>query len=359
MAAEAKAKAEAEEQARLAAEAKAKAAAEEQARLAAEAKAKAEAEEQARLAAEAKAKAEAEEQAKNTVPVATDDLAKSMSDLAKSAEASRKAQSDLLSKLQDAVDVKDQDLKDLKRENDLSEQGIYLEPKPFKSTTAENRKIEAIKADLENTIQSRSQAIEELKRLQDERQEIDTIRMDEVSLFYQKALKKLNAEQSQAIQAKTALEARLETINIATEYERKRRIKRALYKNEEDRFAQDRASLQVIKQNAPSTPQTLTVEDFDFGERRDNSIQILKNVTKAEKGYYLVLAVHSNVAKRDDFLTKAVASGQKNIDFFFDVNTNKYYIYYKKFDDIQSASRALNEQRSEPYNNKVSLVKIE
>ncbi|GGH42986.1 hypothetical protein GCM10011364_14860 [Mangrovimonas yunxiaonensis] len=369
LAAEAKAKAEAEEQARLAAEAKAKAEAEEQARLAAEAKAKAAAEEQARLAAEAKAKAaaeeqarlaaEAEEQAKNTVPVATDDLAKSMSVLAKSAEASRKAQSDLLSKLQDAVDVKDQDLKDLKRENDLSEQGIYLEPKPFKSTTAENRKIEAIKADLENTIQSRSQAIKELKRLQDERQEIDTIRMDEVSLFYQKALKKLNAEQSQAIQAKTALEARLETINIATEYERKRRIKRALYKNEEDRFAQDRASLQVIKQNAPSTPQTLTVEDFDFGERRDNSIQILKNVTKAEKGYYLVLAVHSNVAKRDDFLTKAVASGQKNIDFFFDVNTNKYYIYYKKFDDIQSASRALNEQRSEPYNNKVSLVKIE
>ena len=110
---------------------------------------------------------QAEEQAKNTVPVATDDLAKSMSDLAKSAEASRKAQSDLLSKLQDAVDVKDQDLKDLKRENDLSEQGIYLEPKPFKSTTAENRKIEAIKADLENTIQSRSQAIKELKRLKE------------------------------------------------------------------------------------------------------------------------------------------------------------------------------------------------
>ncbi|MGB0723336.1 MAG: FHA domain-containing protein, partial [Gammaproteobacteria bacterium] len=62
-AAEAKAKTEAEEQARLAAEADAKAEAEEQARLAAEADAKAEAEEKARLAAEADTKAEAEEQA--------------------------------------------------------------------------------------------------------------------------------------------------------------------------------------------------------------------------------------------------------------------------------------------------------
>ncbi|HRD74497.1 MAG TPA: cell envelope integrity protein TolA [Hyphomicrobiaceae bacterium] len=63
-AAEEKAKAEAEEKARLEAEAKAKAEAEEKARLEAEAKAKAEAEEKARLEAEAKAKAEAEEKAR-------------------------------------------------------------------------------------------------------------------------------------------------------------------------------------------------------------------------------------------------------------------------------------------------------
>ncbi|WP_439239107.1 factor H binding protein domain-containing protein [Lonepinella sp. BR2919] len=62
--AEAKAKAEAEAKAKAEAEEKAKAEAEEKARLEAEAKAKAEAEEQARLEAEAKAKAEAEEQAR-------------------------------------------------------------------------------------------------------------------------------------------------------------------------------------------------------------------------------------------------------------------------------------------------------
>jgi len=64
LAAEAAAKAAAEEEARLAAEAAAKAAAEEEARLAAEAAAKAAAEEEARLAAEAAARAAAEEEAR-------------------------------------------------------------------------------------------------------------------------------------------------------------------------------------------------------------------------------------------------------------------------------------------------------
>src|SRR5690606_630414 len=46
---------------------------------------------------------------------------------------SNKEQYDLLMKLRDMVDSKQQDLNDLIRENDLSERGIYSEPKPFKS----------------------------------------------------------------------------------------------------------------------------------------------------------------------------------------------------------------------------------
>src|SRR5690606_7650101 len=39
-------------------------------------------------------------------------------------------QHDLLIKLRDLVASKEQDLNDLKKENDLSEQGVYSEPKP-------------------------------------------------------------------------------------------------------------------------------------------------------------------------------------------------------------------------------------
>src|SRR5690606_20352826 len=290
IAAEEKAKADAEEQARIAAEEKAKADAEEQARIAAEEKAKADAEEQARIAAEEKTK-------DSVIPVANDVLSKSMNALAESAEDSKQLQENLLSQLQAAVESKNQDLKDLKEENDLSEKGIYMEPKPFKSTTAENQAIEALRSDLESTIKSRDEKIKELESLYNERAETDTISLDEVTLYYQKALDKLKSEQAIAVQTKTNLENQLEAIKVATEYERKRRIKRAIYNNDEDRYAQDKAVLENIKKNTAQSPEPLNEEDLDFGEERNSNIQILKNVSNEESGYYMVLAVHDDVAK--------------------------------------------------------------
>ena len=362
LAAEEKARIEAEEQARLAAEEKARIEAEEQARLAAEEKARIEVEEQARLAAEEQAKIDAEKQTvdEESLPEATDAFSSEMNEIVEATDDSKKAQEELLSRLTEAVAVKDQDLKDLKRENDLSEQGIYLEPKPFKSSTEENAAIEAIKSDLDNIIASRNAEITRLERLYEQRQEeTDTIYMDEVLLSYKKTLTKLKSEQLAAIKAKADLEAQLETINVATEYEKKRRIKRAVYNNDDDRYAQDRAALESIKQNSSLSNEPLSESDFDFGEERSNNIQILKNVTRAEEGYYLILAVHDDVIKRDDFLKKVVASGQENVDFFFDVNTSKYYIFVDKFDNIQAANAAMETKGSNPYNAKMSIVKIE
>ena len=86
----------------------------------------------------------------------------------------------------------------------------------------------------------------------------------------------------------------------------------------------------------------MTVDDFDFGEEQSDNIQILENVKNVETGYYLVLAVHSDVNKRNAFLTKVVQSGRTDVNFFYDVNSSKYYIYYAKFDNIQDANNALN-----------------
>ena len=372
---ETRAKVAAEEQARQEAEAKAKAEADAKAQAEAqqkaeeEARAKAAAEEQARQEAEAKAKAQQEleesqedevvDEEKDTPPEATDNLGKSMNEISESTEASKKEQEALLKKFLDAIDVKDQDLKDLKEENDLSEKGIYMEPKPFKSITAENAALEAIRTDLDNAIKTTSDKINELESLYNQRQQIETVEMDEVYLYYQKALKSLKAEQAAAIKAKSDLESRLEDINLATDFERKRRIKRALYDNEEDRYAQDKARLNSIKQNTPLSISPIPEEEFDFGEELSGNIQILKNVQNVENGYYLVVAVHTDVEKRDDFLAKAVASGEKNINFFYDVKTSKYYIYYESFESIQAANAALEAKESKPYKAKASLLKIE
>ena len=73
----------------------------------------------------------------------------------------------------------------------------------------------------------------------------------------------------------------------------------------------------------------------------------------------MILAVHKNIEDRDAFLKQAVAAGQSNINFFYDVNSSKYYIYFQKYDYVGQATSALKDKESQPYNLKMSIVKIE
>ncbi|WP_445733776.1 PorP/SprF family type IX secretion system membrane protein [Mariniflexile sp.] len=371
LAAEAKAKGDAETRAKLAAE-KAKADAEAKTKLAAE-KAKADEENRLRIAqevAEAKAKAaeearlelEAETQAKlasqQAAPKPVDEIAKPTEDVSKIAEDTKTEQGQLLNKLKETVAIKRQDLKDLKEENDLSEQGIYTQPKTFKSVTAENAAIESLIGQIDNVIGEQNNKIAQLENSYNQRLKKYPNADDATNMIYLNEIEIFKKEQAAAIKTKANLVSELEAIKKATEVERRRRIKRAAYDNEQDRYNKDRATLNVIKQTTPLSAVPLKQEDFDFGDEQSN-IQIVKDVKNVENGYYVVLAVHSDVAKRDDFLTKAVAAGEKNINFFYDVNTSKYYIYYEKFDDIEDAQKALQAKGTKPYNSKMSMVKIE
>ncbi|WP_026755303.1 PorP/SprF family type IX secretion system membrane protein [Sediminibacter sp. Hel_I_10] len=310
------------------------------------------------LREEAEAIAAAQKQTDQN-PNPSDALGQSMVELVEQTDNAKAEQQDLLKRLSDAVAVKDQDLKDLKKENDLSEQGVVTPPKEFKSVTAENNAIEALKSELDQTIAERSKTIEELEEIYNERIKIKSLKNDEVSLFYKNKIERLKAEQAKAIEAQTNLTTSLADIKIATEIERKRRIKRAVYDSDADRYAQDRTKLKVIKQTTALSNEPLTSEDFDFGEEQSGNIQILKNVQNVEAGYYVTVAVHNDVNKRDEFIKNMVASGESDVDFFYDVNTSKYYIYYQKFNSVDQANKALEAKGSLPYNEKMSIVKIE
>ena len=371
--AEQKAKEEAEAREKLLAEQKAKEEAEAREKLLAEQKAKEEAEAREKLLAEQKAKEEAEAREKllaeqkakeELITNPKDDHGKAMYALIQKTENSKTKQDELLKKIDEIVEIKNQDLKDLKEENDLSEQGIVTQPKPFKNLTEENNRLKAMISDLDSVITARSEAIDELKSLYNEKydeneEKIGTIYLDEVYLYYKKELDRLTAEQIEAAQAKLKLELRLEEIRVATEFERNRRIKRAAFDNEEERYASDRATLKNIKENTAIGGQIYKTEDFDFGEEQSGNIQILKNVNHVSNGYYLIIAVHNDIQKRNEFVEKVYASGRADVDFFYDVNTSKYYIYYDKFDYIEAANEALKLKGTKPYNVNMSLVKIE
>ena len=353
---EARVKAQQEEEVRVAEAARIEAEEEAKAKQIEEARVKAQQEEEVRLAEVARVKAEEEEKEEKIGEIALDEV---LIEFKKSAEASKNAQEALLDKLSDKIASKKQDLNDLKEENDLSEQGIYKGPKAFKSVSAENAVIESLKLEIDNSIILGETKISKIEALYRERLKKVKSRDDSVNIEYLNAIQALKSEQQQAINIKQNLMSTLDDIKEATDFERRRRIKRAAYDNEDDRYNKDRATLERIKKFTNPSTEPLTKEDFDTGEALSN-IQIVKDVNNVEAGYYLVVAVHNDVSKRDEFLEKAVAAGQKDINFFFDVNTNKYYIYYEKFDYIGEAKTSLDTSiGSKPYNSEMSMVKIE
>ncbi|PVX45758.1 type IX secretion system PorP/SprF family membrane protein [Flavobacterium sp. 103] len=354
LAADAKAKADAEAAAaKLAADAKAKADADAAAKLAAAAQAeqdKIEAAAAAKLAVEALAKAKADAMPK-------DEYGKSMDNLTKTLEDSKRKQQQLLTRLDASVANKQKALKEMREENDLSDKGIVKTTVEFKSTSAENAELESIKAQIAEVNRAQAESLDEFNRLYAERLK-KTPKNDLINQNYLKTIENLKAEQLKAEQSNAVLVTRLEQIKVETEIEKKRRIKRAASLNDQDRYAQDLATLKRIKETTKVSSTPLKPEDFDFGENQSN-MQIIKNNKNVESGYYLILAVHTDAQKRDAFVTKTVAAGQKDVNFFYDASSSKYFIYEAMFDNLDEATQALGEKGKKPYNGKMVIVKIQ
>ena len=289
----------------------------------------------------------------------TDNVGKSISALTLETERFNETQIQLIVDLESAVAIKENDLKDLKEENDLNEQNIYVAPKPFKSLSEENEAIERLKISLDTIRLGQNKKIVELESLLAERVISFTDPIDETNLYFKNKIDILKLEQEKVIRNRESLVSSLEQISIATDFERKRRIKRATFDNDQDRYTQDRNTLDSLKQNVTLRITELSLEVIDFGRERNNNIQILKNIEQTESGYYLILAIHGTVIKRDKFLVQVISSGNKEVDFFFNVSTSEYYIYSKRFDNINETQRELASKSDEAYNEKLNIIKIE
>lgn len=348
----------AQEEARLAAE---KAAKEKADREAAEAKRlamlKAEEDKRRAEALAILAAAEAEEQQNVTPPA--DEFAQSIEETTDKSNALKSEQEALLADLQATVNERKQDLADLKEENDLSEQGIYNAPKPFKSISEENAKLEALSDNLDAAIAQQDKRLKELQNLYKKRKRKVSSDEDEMNMIYLDEIMIIQESQKKTKEAKEALMLELEGIKLATEIERKRRIKRAAFDNQEDRYAKDMKTLEAIKSSTDVDLSAAANLNFDYGESNGGTIRILKDVKNTKEGYYLVMAVHSDKNKRDEFLRSAIMSGIENINFFYDVNTSKYYIYSETYKSISDANAAMAKNSNSGYDDSISMIRIE
>jgi hypothetical protein len=200
--------------------------------------------------------------------------------------------------------------------------------------------------------------IAKIKNLFDDRIKKGASPTDALSVSYLKSIDRLKAEQTASVQSNSKLVQTLENIKVAVEIEKKRRIKRANSLSDTDRLAQDQATLKRIKETTKVSATPLKESDFDFGEEQSN-MQIMKRVSNTPSGYYMIMAVHKDIAKRDAFLTKAVASGMKNVAFYYDANTSSYYIYSTMFDNFQEAQQEMKSKASNPSTSKMVIIKVE
>ena len=292
-------------------------------------------------------------------PKVNESAIREMEEATNAAKATGERQEKLLQQLTQRIAIKAQDLKDLKEENDLGDQGIFVAPKPFKSIAAENAALETLKLDIDQLIVAQDQKIKELEDLYNERVKNASGEEDEIATIYLDEILLLKKLQSDTKRSRLNLVSELDSIGKAMEFERKRRIKRATFDNQEDRYNKDLEALSNIKQSTEVVGNVMNVEDFDFGVGQGGNVKIVKDVPYIEEGYYVVLAVHNNINKRDEFLKKAVASGQADINFFFDVNTNSYYIYHEKFNSLEAAGNAVQDDEGKPYKQQMSIIKIE
>jgi len=307
----------------------------------------------------AAALAEKEAAQKQAAIANNDRQLRSIENLTEQSNEIKAQQESLIQELSSAVESKKQDLADLKEENDLSEQGIYKAPKPFKSISEENAKLTRLTNNLDKTINEQEQRIKELNELLKKRREQFPSDDDEMNMIYLDEIVILQKSQKKTRAVKEALLLELGKINTAIAVEQKRRIKRASYDSQEERYAKDMADLKKLKESIAQSSEAAENLELDFGDSRGGTIKILKDVKYTEDGFYLVLAVHADKEKRDEFLKAVLASGNTDVSFFYDVNTSKYYIYSTKYSSLGEANKAMMAAESQAFNENMSMIKIE
>jgi type IX secretion system PorP/SprF family membrane protein len=322
----------------------------------------------AKEAADAKAKAaaeaerlrkEAEENARLEAKKGADE--KQLDYVSQVLEDSNKNLQQSLSRLDSITKSRLKALDDMKKENDDSERGIVSTVvKPFVNASIERKALESLKQEIADASKDRNKFLSEYEGLLNERLKRVSNKNDAVNQSYLKKIEILKSDKLKAEQFNADLISKLDKINIDTEIEKKRRIKKADYQSGQGRYDQDRLALKRIKETIASSSVELKPTDFDYGDDEDQSnMQILKSIDNAKSGFYLILAVHKDVAKRDAFLTKMVSAGEKNVDFFYSVSSSKYFIYVDKYDSVLEATKALEAKGNKSYNGKMFVVKIE
>ncbi len=176
--------------------------------------------------------------------------------------------------------------------------------------------------------------------------------------LYLNTLNKLNADQKNIEELYVNLFDKVNDYKTEAVVANQLRIENATAFNIEQQKIADKEKLEFLKRTVANASTGNATQKYDFGYQFAN-MQVVKNIENVESGFYLILAVHNDSKKAETFMKQALASGQKNIKFFYNLNLNSYFIYTDKFDTAAKGVTALENKTDVACNAKMVLIKIE
>lgn len=268
-------------------------------------------------------------------------------------DANEKIQEVLIAKLDSLAITMEYDLAILKTKNvETVEESKKLEKESYQRIGQTNELILKLKQDLAENRKIFTGVMSKVQRLTvQENQEYKKKVRENLSskdLASLDEIEKINAQQTAKETSNNALLTKIEAIDTEKKEVLKRKIARANFYSAEAREFDDKLAMAKLErvQNTieDKKVEKETLEPTEIRKKLNENIvkepskiEVISNIKDLEDGFYLVAAIFSDAAQRDDFALRLSYSGEKKTKFFYNVNNFGYYVYTDVFATLDQA----------------------
>ncbi|AYN03142.1 LysM peptidoglycan-binding domain-containing protein [Flavobacterium sp. 140616W15] len=302
-------------------------------------------------------------------------------------EANKNVQEVLMSKLDSLVVIMTDDLTELKKMDILNmKESKRLEKKSYESISKTNELSSQLKKELAENRKSYAGLMNKVERIAvEENQEykrkvreniknktgetlLQSLSLEKIQYY------KIDQEKNDAQNQK--LIAKIDSLDTQKKIEVKRRISKASFYGSEAREFDDRLALVKLKRyqdkvlhnqiNTETPITTLSLDEIKQKIKEDPlynneevKIEVFDNLKAVPNGYYLVLGIFTDATQRDQFIMKLIDTGDFNASFFYNVNSQSYYVYSDAFENIEEALYKYKQKENTPLYKNWSIAKLE
>lgn len=302
-------------------------------------------------------------------------------------EANKNIQEILISKLDSLVVTMSNDLEALKNKDiDDLQESKNLEKDSYKNIGETNEMLLDLKRDLADNrkiytgLMSKVQRItlaenHEYKKKVNENQKIKSNPSEDTELL--EVIKNIQTKQEANEKRNKQLFTKIDSLGVQKNVELKRRISKATFYSSEARDYDDKLAQAKLKryqkkaletnkdladnsENKPTAEQIKkALKDKDYNEGKAVKIEVLRNLKDVEDGFYIIVNTFAEAEPRDAFARQITDSGEIKTGFFYNINIFTYYVFTKKFKNVNEALFEYNLKKENQLYKNMFIVQIE